>query len=140
MWEFKNTTNNNWYECRDQAVKWIDGRLVRIEFATDITARKLMEDEIRHLALTDPLTGVANRNQFHQKFNDAIKIANRQESITGLLMLDLDGFKSINDNYGHPTGDALLNWVAVSLQEISRETDNIARLGGDEFAVIVVNP
>jgi len=106
----------------------------------DITERRKLEEEILNLALTDPLTGLANRNQFHQRFKDAIALAQRQGCMIGLMMLDLDKFKPVNDTYGHPIGDALLIWVADTLQKISRDTDTVARLGGDEFSIIVVNP
>lgn len=106
----------------------------------DITERRKAEEEIRRLALTDPLTGLANRNQFNQKFDHALTLARRREDVVGLMMLDLDRFKPVNDTYGHPVGDALLKWVAERLREISRDTDTVARLGGDEFAIIVVDP
>ena len=118
----------------------IAGETKFIGIIRDITERRKAEEEIRRLALTDPLTGLANRNQFHQKFEDAIKLARRQESTIGLMMLDLDKFKPVNDTYGHPVGDALLNWVSETLQDMSRNTDTVARLGGDEFAIIVVDP
>ncbi len=106
----------------------------------DITERRRAEEEIRRLALTDPLTGLANRNQFHQRFKDALALARRQENLVGLMMLDLDKFKPVNDTYGHLVGDALLEKVADELRRCSRDTDTVARLGGDEFAMIIVDP
>lgn len=103
----------------------------------DITERKRAEDEIRRLALTDPLTGLANRNSFNQHFSDMIKMARRQERQFALLLLDLDKFKPVNDDFGHPAGDAVLQEVAARIVKHCRETDAAARIGGDEFAVLI---
>jgi len=105
----------------------------------DITERKQAEEEIRRLALTDSLTGLANRNAFNKSFEGAIAQAQRRDTHLALLMIDLDKFKPVNDQYGHPVGDALLVAVADNLRSICRETDIVARLGGDEFAVILTD-
>lgn len=102
----------------------------------DITARKAAEAEIRKLAMTDPLTGVANRNQFELRIEEAINLAERTNRSVGLLLLDLNKFKPVNDTYGHQVGDQLLKEVAKRMVEASRQTDTVARLGGDEFAII----
>lgn len=103
---------------------------------SDITERKKNDEVIRKLAMTDPLTGLANRNQFNSKLDMAIAYSKRFGQILGLLLIDLDDFKSVNDNYGHPVGDKLLLHVAKELNTAFREVDTTARLGGDEFAVI----
>lgn len=105
----------------------------------DITERKVAEQEIRRLALTDSLTGLANRNAFSSKFENAIANTMRAKNKLALLMIDLDKFKPVNDTYGHPVGDQVLIHVADTLREICRKTDIIARLGGDEFAVVLTN-
>lgn len=105
----------------------------------DITERKAAEEEIHRLALTDGLTGLANRNAFSTKFKEAITQAQRRKTHVALMMIDLDKFKPVNDQYGHPVGDALLVAVADSLRTICRETDIVARLGGDEFAAILTD-
>jgi len=105
----------------------------------DITERKAAEEEIRRLALTDSLTGLANRNAFNSRFDEAIAQSKRRDTHLALLMIDLDKFKPVNDQFGHPVGDALLIAVAESLRGICRETDIIARLGGDEFAVVMTD-
>ena len=99
--------------------------------------RKLAEEEIRRLAMTDPLTGLANRNQFEKRFLEVTALANHEENNIALFALDLDKFKPINDQYGHAAGDAILKSVANNLLLTFRETDIVARLGGDEFCVLV---
>jgi len=106
----------------------------------DITDRKMAEEQIRKLAMTDQLTGIANRNQFNQRFNENLKLARRENKLLALMLLDLDKFKPVNDTYGHPVGDALLQHVASIFTKFSRDTDVVARLGGDEFAIILVHP
>ena len=106
---------------------------------TDITERKKAEKEIRELAMTDPLTGLANRNRFHSHMERALANAKRQNNRVALLFLDMDKFKSVNDEFGHPSGDDLLKQVASRLVATARETDTVARLGGDEFAIIMTH-
>lgn len=103
----------------------------------DITERKRLEDKIQKMAHYDELTGLANRALFQDRLSQAIALARRRESKLGLLYLDLDRFKPVNDNYGHAAGDMLLCSVAERLRESVRESDTVARLGGDEFAVIL---
>nr|WP_286241009.1 PAS domain-containing protein [Neptuniibacter halophilus] len=102
----------------------------------DISARKQREAEIQHLAKTDVLTGLANRAYFNQRLSETFKLGQRNGQPFALILLDLDGFKAINDQYGHPIGDAVLQGFATDLKLLCRETDIIARLGGDEFAII----
>jgi len=108
--------------------------------STDITERKRNEANILHLAQTDQLTQLTSRMHFHQRFDETINLAKRENKKLALLMIDLDKFKPINDNYGHPAGDNVLQKVASILKQTSRETDVVARLGGDEFAIIYVHP
>ncbi len=111
-----------------------DGRVVGI--ITDITTQKQSENAIKKLAETDALTGLPNRRLFTENLQVTIKTGKRTGMIAGILLLDLDRFKSTNDTMGHPTGDALLCEVANRLRECVRKTDTVARLGGDEFAII----
>ena len=97
------------------------------------------EDRYRRLAEHDLLTGLANRSLFSDRLREGLEHAERAERLTGLLLLDLDRFKSVNDTLGHPVGDALLKGVAERLTESTRRTDTVARLGGDEFAIISTN-
>lgn len=108
--------------------------------ATDISERKRAEREIERLALTDPLTQLANRNHFNARLREAVSRAGRSGGIVGLAIVDLDHFKPINDAHGHPAGDLALQAIARRLQGVFRGVDVIARIGGDEFAVILDGP
>ncbi|MFO1070202.1 MAG: sensor domain-containing diguanylate cyclase [Geminicoccaceae bacterium] len=103
----------------------------------DISARKASEAEMRRLAYHDPLTGVANRALFIDRLEQALLRARRDRTRIGLIMLDLDRLKQVNDRYGHATGDAVLVGFARRIGTIVRETDLMARLGGDEFAILL---
>jgi diguanylate cyclase (GGDEF)-like protein/PAS domain S-box-containing protein len=102
----------------------------------DVTERKQSEAQISYIARHDPLTGIANRAVLHEKLEEALaRLRRRQEAFT-VLLLDLDGFKYINDTLGHAAGDDMLKELAQRLTAALRETDILARLGGDEFAII----
>ncbi len=103
---------------------------------TDITVLKRSQQQLDHLAHHDPLTDLPNRVLFNMRLTHALSHARRDRRQVGVLFLDLDRFKDVNDTMGHPVGDALLQQVAHSLQQRMRETDTIARTGGDEFIVI----
>jgi len=103
----------------------------------DITDRKQLEDELRHQAFHDTLTGLANRALFEDRLTHALATARRGSASVGVLFLDLDDFKTINDSLGHSIGDALLRAVAERIDGVVRVTDTAARLGGDEFAVLL---
>ena len=98
--------------------------------------RKRAEWRLANIAFHDPLTGLANRSLFRQHLVRAAAFAKRTHGSFAVLVLDMDGFKFINDSLGHEAGDALLQEVAHRLQVAVRETDTVARLGGDEFAVL----
>ena len=103
----------------------------------DVTERKRMEAALEHRALHDPLTDLANRSLFFDRLRQAIHAARRDGTELALVMLDVDGFKTINDTRGHAAGDAVLKEVASRLRLGLRATDSAARLGGDEFAWIL---
>jgi len=102
----------------------------------DITERKQFEDQLRHQALHDPLTRLPNRALFGDRLEQALAGQARRGGCVGVLLVDLDDFKSVNDTAGHQVGDALLEAVAVRLRSLVRPADTVARLGGDEFAVL----
>ena len=104
---------------------------------TDITERKQVEEQLAHQAVHDALTDLPNRTLLHDRLEQGILRAHRDRAPLGLLLLDLDRFKEVNDTFGHDYGDALLQDVAVRLKGVLRESDTIARLGGDEFAVVL---
>lgn len=102
----------------------------------DVTERKALEAEIVYRAHHDALTGLANRGAFTDRLEEALARSRRHEAPVGLLVLDLNEFKPVNDTYGHQAGDWVLIEVARRLREDIRTTDLAARIGGDEFAVI----
>ncbi len=106
----------------------------------DIGPLKAAQKEIEKLALTDALTGIANRHQFETRLQESLQLAQRTHASVALIMIDLDKFKPVNDTFGHPVGDALLCHVATLLSAQFRSTDTVARIGGDEFAVVVFAP
>ncbi|WP_245516569.1 putative bifunctional diguanylate cyclase/phosphodiesterase [Methylobacterium segetis] len=110
-------------------------RIVGITF--DITDRKLSEARLWRAANHDPLTGLPNRALFQERFRDALAQAEETGARVGLILIDIDDFKDVNDTLGHDAGDALLTEMAVRLTEMARPGDTVARLGGDEFAVIL---
>jgi len=124
---------NKWVEI--QEYKTPDGGTVSIH--KDISKRKEEEDRLSHLALHDPLTGIANRAQFEKSLEETLEESKENNFFFSLLFLDLDGFKAVNDILGHEFGDHLLTQVAERIQGCIRSKDVAARLGGDEFAVLL---
>ncbi|HEX6833363.1 MAG TPA: GGDEF domain-containing protein, partial [Rudaea sp.] len=104
---------------------------------TDITAAKAVERELDRLARFDALTSLPNRYQFDERLSEALARARRSKKPIALLFVDLDHFKTVNDTYGHPVGDEVLQEVARRLRSSLRATDVVARLAGDEFVVIL---
>ncbi len=102
----------------------------------DITARQLAEDRIEYMALHDQLTGSANRALLLREMRSRLQDDKGGERTLGILLVDLDEFKAVNDTHGHPFGDALLKAVAHRLREAVGERGLVARIGGDEFAVL----
>ena len=105
----------------------------------DISNLKASEAQLEFLAHHDPLTRLPNRLMLISQLGHAIEVARRDKSQLALLMLDLDRFKNVNDSFGHPAGDELLQQVAKRLSEKLRGVDTITRLGGDEFTVLLQN-
>lgn len=101
--------------------------------------RKRVEDRLLAYALFDSLTGLANRKCFTARLQESLAHADRTGRSVALFLLDLDFFKHVNDNFGHPTGDEVLRSVANRLRRRCRRTDTVARIGGDEFAIIATH-
>jgi diguanylate cyclase (GGDEF)-like protein/PAS domain S-box-containing protein len=103
----------------------------------EITEQKIAEDRIQHLATHDALTGLPNRVMFSHLLTTAIPVAERYQRGLGVLFIDLDRFKFINDSLGHEAGDTLLKKIATRFKKVLRASDVVARLGGDEFVVLI---
>ncbi len=103
---------------------------------SDITQEKEASEKLLHTASHDALTGLPNRALLHDRLKQALNKANRDQNGLALFFIDLDGFKPINDTYGHLIGDLLLQGVSERLRQCVRESDTVARLGGDEFVIL----
>ncbi len=103
----------------------------------DMTERHLLEEQLRHQALHDGLTGLANRTLMRDRLDQALGRRARDKSQVAVLLLDVDDFKAVNDSLGHVAGDAILVELAARLRSVVRAGETVARLGGDEFAVVV---
>jgi diguanylate cyclase (GGDEF)-like protein/PAS domain S-box-containing protein len=114
----------------------LETRKVHIGCLRDIFERQTYTEALRHQALHDDLTGLPNRVLFGDRVNNAIRSALRSKEPLALLVMDLDGFKQVNDTFGHQCGDLLLKQVAERLVECLRDGDTVARLGGDEFGIL----
>jgi diguanylate cyclase (GGDEF)-like protein/PAS domain S-box-containing protein len=127
-----------WVAVNATLVRDEDGRPVHVlGQMRDVTERREHQAQLQHLADHDPLTGLRNRRGFEGAVNGHVARCRRYGPAGALLVLDLDGFKHVNDTHGHHVGDELLVAVAAGLRERVRETDVLARLGGDEFAVLL---
>ncbi len=117
-----------------------DGRLVGVlGIGHDITERKLHQEQLEHLAHFDNLTGLPNRVLLADRLHQAMLQARRRETLVAIAFLDLDGFKAINDQYGHKAGDQLLTTLSGHMKQLLREGDTLARVGGDEFLVVLID-
>ena len=143
------------YLRKDGSIVWVSFAMVverdaagepqyEIAFFDDITARKAAEaalceseERFRQLAHHDPLTDLPNRALFHDRLKQTLALAKRNSWGVGVMLADLDHFKSVNDTLGHAVGDKLLRQAAERLLKSVRASDTVARLGGDEFAVVL---
>ena len=114
----------------------VKGRVLTVR---DVTEQYQLEDELKHQAFHDTLTGLPNRTLFADRARHALAVARRNRTTAAVLFVDLDDFKVINDTMGHAVGDELLAGVAQRLAAVTRESDTAARLGGDEFALLIEN-
>ncbi|MFB1490191.1 MULTISPECIES: diguanylate cyclase domain-containing protein [unclassified Thiocapsa] len=105
----------------------------------DITKRRQTEEEMLYRANFDAVTGLPNRNLLLERLNQELKRARREATRVGVLFIDLDDFKQVNDSLGHDAGDLLLRQVAERLQQSARDTDTVARFAGDEFVVVTAH-
>lgn len=122
----------------------VSARLVRLSgeeyvvaVVRDVTERVVAHEHIRHLAFHDRLTGLANRTRLEDDLRIALAASDRHGDLVGVIYLDLDDFKPVNDALGHAAGDDVLQEVAARMNGCVRECDTVARLGGDEFLVLI---
>lgn len=134
--------------CRDGSMRPVDislgswedeGKRHAIAYIRDLSERKAFEESLRHQATHDELTGLPNRWLFQLQVNQALARAGRLQLRAAVLLLDLDDFKTVNDSFGHVTGDALLVQVGARLRAVLRDNDMLARLGGDEFGILLTD-
>lgn len=128
-----------WTHDRGKVIRW-DGKgkpLRMIGTCSDITPRKKLEEKIKELAYRDPLTNLPNRLLFNDRLDLTIASSKRNNKKFALIILDIDKFKKINDNYGHDTGDQLILYVGKKIESLLRKSDTIARFGGDEFLLLL---
>jgi diguanylate cyclase (GGDEF)-like protein len=128
----------------DGASRWFHHQIIPLGDGVAVTTRdvtdtKQAEEELRALTLVDDLTGLYNRRGFRMLAEQHMRLAKRGGPVSYLMSIDLDGFKSVNDIYGHAEGDAALRRVAAVLRTAFRDSDIIARFGGDEFAVLALD-
>ncbi len=109
-----------------------------VVFQDNLRKLKAAEKSVREQVMTDPLTKLANRSQFEKRLTESINLARRLDTMGAVLSIDLDGFKAVNDTYGHPAGDYVLKIIADRFVNISREVDVVSRLGGDEFSIVAI--
>lgn len=128
-------------ESKSNTTRYRDADCELLQFvATQVATvveRKKAEEELRFMAHHDSLTGLTNRSLFSDRLESALRSASRNQSGVALLYLDLNGFKRINDTWGHEAGDEVLREVARRLESGTRQTDTIGRMGGDEFTILL---
>jgi diguanylate cyclase (GGDEF)-like protein/PAS domain S-box-containing protein len=127
---------HRWVHARFQGLSW-EGRVTGwVAIFDDITAQRSAESALAHQATHDALTGLPNRLLLNDRIEQAIARLRRSEQRVGLLFIDVDGFKSVNDQFGHAAGDEVLVEIAERLRGAVRPDDTAARVGGDEFVVL----
>ncbi len=134
------------FEQKDGTMVWGQLTVARLQASDaprlmvmlqDVTERKRMEEELVRRAFRDDLTGLANRALFHDRLRHALSRRTRVPTQVAVLLLDLDGFKRVNDSLGHAAGDQLLRAIATRISAAVRAGETVARLGGDEFAIVI---
>ncbi|SHE39868.1 PAS domain S-box-containing protein/diguanylate cyclase (GGDEF) domain-containing protein [Marinomonas polaris DSM 16579] len=119
------------------SARWSEEHQVRIAVAHDITERKEIEAQLLYAAGHDDLTDLPNRTLLLDRLQASLTLAEREQVGLSVLFIDIDGFKDINDGYGHAVGDLLLQQIAKRLGACVRKSDTVGRLGGDEFLIIL---
>lgn len=125
-----------WSELSARLIE-VDGRLCHLVWGFDISTHKRLEGELRTLATTDVLTGLNNRRAFLEKAETLLEHCRRYRKPCGVLMIDVDHFKAVNDLHGHQAGDDALRATGHAIQQVLRDADIVGRLGGEEFAALL---
>lgn len=128
--------NWRWVEGSTSLVMW-QGEPHLVNISRDISSQKEMTERLKRMAFFDPLSGLPNRTLLHDRLRQALAHAHRVDRSVGVMFLDLDNFKLLNDSLGHEFGDQVLQAAARLILECVREEDTVARLGGDEFVVVL---
>lgn len=148
--ELFNDVDDNWYQLEDKCISWPDGRIAKYSISINITDLKQTQNSLAEahaelalkakslelLSITDPLTQLFNRLRINQILDQEMARSSRYGGALSVIMIDLDNFKQVNDNYGHLIGDEVLKQTAQLLKSILREHDAIARWGGEEFLIV----
>jgi diguanylate cyclase (GGDEF)-like protein len=137
--EIEIETGNNNYVFTVQGYQYKNDGFIngKVFILNDISSRKAMENQLKEMATTDPLTSLYNRRFFEIRFKDEIIRSERYQHDLSLMMIDVDYFKQVNDQFGHHTGDIVLKELADSILRNIRNTDICARIGGEEIAVLL---
>ena len=129
-----------WLEINIRPLRNQDGKVTHfVSIERDVTEQKELEEKLERLSKTDELTGLANRRAFYETLQREFHRYQRQLNTFTVLMFDLDYFKKINDRYGHPAGDKVLQYVGDACREVFRVEDSVARIGGEEFCIILLD-
>lgn len=136
IWEHKNDITGKWYIVKDSILKWIDGKYAHIETAIDITDRKSYENRLKHLAATDNMTKIYNREWGYRFLKDLYEATDPGASYS-LCFIDIDGLKRVNDTLGHAAGDSMIVQILDTIKLGIRKSDMLCRWGGDEFLLLL---
>jgi diguanylate cyclase (GGDEF)-like protein/PAS domain S-box-containing protein len=139
MFRFRDaaTGHFSWLDVNANIERDSDGSVVWSGCLSDVSEHKRMQGEIERLAYHDPLTDLPNRRLLLDRLTEACKQSRRRRKHGAVLFIDLDGFKAINDQYGHETGDEYIRMIGRRLSQTVRESDTVARFGGDEFVILL---
>lgn len=125
------------FEAHDASQKMANGDIIFTGFANNVTEKRELENQLALMSHYDALTGLLNRSSFYEILENTIRTSRRKHQHFALLFIDLDHFKPVNDNYGHRTGDLLLQSVGRRITQSLRDSDTSCRYGGDEFLVLL---